>query len=517
MIISKTANESFSIDLSTYCDDWTYIEDLNCYALEQVPYVSKPKSVSLQSMHIYVPAIYMKEDGSMNPNAVIGGYTAQTAPILYQNGVAGYMEAEPRTISQKEKVYLDAGFVYVSVGSRGRGTQAPDGSYIGKSPAALVDLKAGVRFLKANDAVLAGDTSKIISIGTSAGGAMSSLLGVTGNSSEYIEYLEEIGAVMDQTDDIFAAQCYCPIADLEHADAAYEWMFCADSGYEGFMMPPGEHTAFQQALSAKLSAAYPAYYNSLGLIDKDGQRLILGEDGRSGSGYDYILGQIEASASKHLTKLVNKELDVDYTIEDYLSGNYTYMAMEMPMMKEVKKEGRDLRGFLTWDGQKAMISDLDAFVKHYRRRLKPCTAFDDLEYAEAENEEFGNASTHAMHFNLEIAPILEELKEDHPEAYAQYQEAYGRVKGDEGLMQRVHLINPMHFIDTDQTVDTAAHFRIRSGTFDAHTSFTVGMNLACKLAAENKTDVDYALVWDEDHGEADYPGELLDWIRKITK
>mgnify|MGYP000588657229 CR=1 FL=1 len=31
-----------------------------------------------------------------------------------------------------------------------------------KSPAGLVDLKAGVRFLKANDKVMAGDVNKII-------------------------------------------------------------------------------------------------------------------------------------------------------------------------------------------------------------------------------------------------------------------------------------------------------------------------------------------------------------------
>ena len=45
-----------------------------------------------------------------------------------------------------------------------RETQSEDGSYIGKSPAGLVDLKAGVRFLKANDKVMAGDANKIISL-----------------------------------------------------------------------------------------------------------------------------------------------------------------------------------------------------------------------------------------------------------------------------------------------------------------------------------------------------------------
>jgi acetyl esterase/lipase len=57
-----------------------------------------------------------------------------------------------------------------------------------------VDLKAAVRYLRYNDAVMPGDSDKIISNGTSAGGAMSSLLGAPGNSQDYRLYLEEIGA-----------------------------------------------------------------------------------------------------------------------------------------------------------------------------------------------------------------------------------------------------------------------------------------------------------------------------------
>lgn len=62
---------------------------------------------------------------------------------------------------------------------------------------------------------MAGDANKIISIGTSAGGAMSALLGTTGNSEDYKFYLEEIGAVMDSADDVYAVQVYCPITDLD--------------------------------------------------------------------------------------------------------------------------------------------------------------------------------------------------------------------------------------------------------------------------------------------------------------
>ena len=68
--------------------------------------------------------------------------------------------------------------------------------------------------------VMAGDANGIISIGDqrrgSNGGA---LLGTTRETVKITKvYLEEIGAVMDSTDDVYAAQVYCPITDLDHAD-----------------------------------------------------------------------------------------------------------------------------------------------------------------------------------------------------------------------------------------------------------------------------------------------------------
>lgn len=46
----------------------------------------------------------------------------------------------------------------------------------------------------------------------------------SGNAKEYEPYLKAIGAA-EEKDDIFAASCYCPIHNLEYADATYEWLF----------------------------------------------------------------------------------------------------------------------------------------------------------------------------------------------------------------------------------------------------------------------------------------------------
>lgn len=52
------------------------------------------------------------------------------------------------------------------------------------------------------------------------------------------------------------------------------------------------------------------------------------------------------------------------------------------------------------------------------------------------------------------------------------------------------------------------------GASDADTAFTISLALALRLANTGKT-VDYALVWDKPHCQADYPGEVCDWIERL--
>lgn len=54
-------------------------------------------------------------------------------------------------------------------------------------------------------------------------------MGVTGNSDLFEDYLNSIGAAMKDAngneikDNIKGSQCWCPITNLDTADAAYEW------------------------------------------------------------------------------------------------------------------------------------------------------------------------------------------------------------------------------------------------------------------------------------------------------
>ena len=451
-----------TMELADCRGQWFFDEGCRCWCLEDILYTEKATTPKFQRMSIFVPEAYLNADGTVAPEGEMGRFTTQTAPIIFENNSAGYMQMPhtwlggPRDEAEK---YLARGMVYVTCGCRGRESRDSQGKLCGKSPWALVDLKTGIRFLRHNAAVLPGDFSRIISVGWSAGGAMSSLVGITGDDSSYLPFLEQNGAFMDESDAVYAAQIYCPIVDLDHADLAYEWQFQRDTENESSPAgPAGVMTPFQEALSEKLSSAYVNYFNSLGLKHPDtGVPLILnGDSGRSGSGYDYLMSLLEDSATDYLTRLERGELPEKYCVQDYLLGRYTHQIPAPPpaagpdakpgkddlglhhagaavMMSQVEEglpegkplaappslgdlvsrppkgvpyvglefpmmdvPGNDKTGWLTWDGQRAHISSLDDYVLNHRRRMKPCTSFDTLGMDSGENQEFDNMDNIAI-------------------------------------------------------------------------------------------------------------------------
>ena len=574
-----------SMELSDCRDKWFFDEAWQVWCLEDILYTSKATTPKFQRMSIFVPKAFLNADGTVNHDGVCGAYTAATAPVIFENNSAGYMQMPhtwlggPRDEAGK---YLERGMVYVTCGSRGRESRDAEGRLCAKSPWTLVDLKTGIRFLRHNASVLPGDFSKLVSVGWSAGGAMSSLLGVTGNNPNYDSFLRDNGAFMDESDAVFAAQIYCPIIDLDHADLAYEWQFAADEENTASPVgPAGRMTPFQKALSGKLKEAYIRYFNGLGLKDPvTGETLLLSEDGRGGSGYEYLMARLEDSVTDYLTRLDAGKLPETHRAVDYLSGNYVYkapapapgpkpgeekddigllqghagpgVALQKPPFPEegpfpggkkpvgppslgdlvsrppkgvpyhglefpmVDTKGKDKSAWLSWDGERAHISSLDDYVLNHYRRMKPCTSFDTLGMDSGENQEFGTPERDYMHFSEVIPAAIESLKEQFPAEYARYYSAYAAALGDEELARRRYLINPLNYIGTEEISDKAEHFRVRVGAQDPDTAFTMSMTLALKLMAEGK-DTDYALVWDRPHCEADYPGEVCDWIDRIVK
>ncbi len=473
--------------------EWKYLPKSDCYVAENIPYCAAPVSPDLQSMHIYVPACYMKPDGQINPEGTYTlrsgvTYTADTVPVILYNDIGGYSECRPAGLIDRNKEFPENGFVLVSIGARGRQSADENGEPVGKAPMGLVDLKAGIRWLRKHKNELPGNYDRIISVGTSAGGAMSSLLGATGNSEYFLPYLKEIGAQMDERDDIYAAQCYCPITDLDHADMAYEWMFRAKAvSTRGARELPVVMNTFHRNLSAELYKDYPAYINSLSLGAE------LGADGRSGSFYTGLMEKVSQSLTKFL------KLNTGY--EEYL-------------VKELNA-GTDM---IRWDGERAVITDLDQYVRVFIGRMKSCPAFDGLYLETFENQEFGTSDRPREHFSAATAKAFSQLQEITSDKAA----ASGRPLPEKWaispeMSDRAQHFNPLYYIlASERKSDIAPHYRIRLGSRDADTSFSVSYSLYLALKAAG-TDADYALVWGLGHCNADYPGEFTDWVDRICR
>lgn len=549
-ILNKT------MELSECRGKWRLDEKHGAWCLEDILYTPVATTPKFQRLSIFVPSRLMRADGSFAEEA-------RKTPVVFENNSAGYMQMPhvwldgPRCYAQQ---YLDHGLIYVSAGCRGRESRDANGRLI-KGPCTLVDLKTAIRFLRHNREVLPGDWDRIISAGWSAGGAMSSLLAVSGDNENFLPYLEANGAFLEESDAIFAAQIYCPIVDLEHADLAYEWMFQADRECEDSPAGPAETmTPFKEALSAVLAKRYVAYFNSLRLRHPaTGEVLALNEDGRSGSAYDYLMERLNDSATDYLTRLEAGKLPETYSAADYLSGNYL-AKVPAPKAPRPDRDSDTRRGtqpmggkppappslgdlvsrppegtpfvdrkpqflqvpgspkpWLTWDGRRATVSDLDTYVRNHRRRMKPCTAFDKLDMDSGENQAFGTPEQDYVHYVPAIAHAIAQLKDRFPEEYARYYEAYASAAGDPALEERVRLLNPLSFIGTEEKSSQAKYYRIRVGASDADTSLSVSMTLALKLQNADCGTVDYALVWDQPHSEADYPGDVLEWIDSISE
>lgn len=122
-------------------------------AWRNIPYVETPVIPEYQRLNLFAPeALFAGE--------CVNGYTLDTAPVFVPNTVGGYMPG--------------------ALDGPGEDRRRP-----GQAPACIVDYKAAVRWLHYFAADLPGDAGKIIANGTSAGGALSALMGASGNHPDY--------------------------------------------------------------------------------------------------------------------------------------------------------------------------------------------------------------------------------------------------------------------------------------------------------------------------------------------
>lgn len=584
-------NQALAFDNSK----WNYDADNDVYWQVKVSYCSEPETTDYETMGIYVPGAYFKgeknSDGTytciVNHETKIRGYTGDTAPIVFPINTAGYSaQAAPEDYNYESvSEYLQAGFIYVHAGMRGRDNGYDSSgslTYSGGAPWGVTDLKAAVRYYRYNNDSLPGDTDRIFTFGHSGGGAQSALMGATGDSELYNEYLVSIGAAMfdedgnSLSDAICGAMCWCPITSLDYADAAYEW----NMGQYSTEGTRAENT-WTSALSQDLAESYAAYINDLQLADEEGEILKLEKsaDGiyTSGSYYNYLLSVIETSLNHFLN---DTEFPYAKTSDQEKSGGGfgggapgsegkpddgsapdgkpqagKPPEQEIPDNQKMEQAGNekeeertyaspqeyidDLNGDGKWveyDAKtgKATVISMEGFVKHCKQAGKAVGAFDDTNRSQAENKLFGNDDNDALHFDSQLANLLEKNQskyEDFDDWESSIVEDYKNDLGEvdklgTDLQTRQNMYNPMYDLSSyykgENTSTVAPYWRIRSGIEQNDTALTTETNLALALKQnESVKDVDFETVWGQGHTSAERSGNssenFIKWINDCLK
>ena len=459
-------------------------KEIKYRAFEYIPYVANPIDIDQQYMNIYIPEEYFN-------NGTINGYNSQTAPIFMPNNVGGYMPSQPMTPKVENNkpnsaLYaLSKGYVVASPATRGRTNKASDGNFIGKAPAVIVDLQAATAYLHANDATMPGNAKRIITNGTSAGGAVSLLQGATGNTADYQPYLQALGAATASTD-VYASSAYAPITNLDAADMAYEWSYNGITSFNKVTMGQGElpqanvggapapmQRSVQRvnltnddiAYSDLLKSHFPDYVNNLQLRDRTGVILKLDKKG-NGTFKQYVKSFIIDAANK------------------------------------AKSNGTDLSrySFLVLDKNTGMVKDIDwDAYNSFTSRSKAPGAFDSRSNDSGENSLFGTSSSDTNHFTITAA-----LHDITPNNNVYVENA-----------KIVTMMNPMNYLGSPSATN-AKYYRIRYGTADSNTS--VAIPLIVGTRAQNLGySVDMATPFGVDHaGDYDLQ-DLFNWMDSIVK
>ena len=459
-------------------------KEIKYRAFEYIPYVSNPIDIDQQYINIYIPEEYFN-------NSTVNGYNTQTAPIFMPNNVGGYMPSQPMAPKVENNkpnsaLYaLSRGYVVASPATRGRTNKASDGNFIGKAPAVIVDLQAATAYLHANDATMPGNAKRIITNGTSAGGAVSLLQGATGNTSDYQPYLQALGAATASTD-VYASSAYAPITNLDAADMAYEWSYNGITSFNKVTMGQGDLpqanvggapapmqrsvqrvnlTNNDVAYSDLLKSHFPDYVNNLQLRDRTGVILKLDKKG-NGTFKQYVKSFIIDAANK------------------------------------AKSNGADLSrySFLLLDKNTGLVKDIDwDAYNSFTSRSKVPGAFDSRSNDSGENSLFGTSTSDTNHFTITAA-----LHDTTPNNDVYVENA-----------KIVTMMNPMNYLGSPSATN-AKYYRIRYGTADSNTS--VAIPLIVGTRAQNLGySVDMATPFGVDHaGDYDLQ-DLFNWMDSIVK
>lgn len=456
-----------------------------------------------QSLYVFVP------ETATNKSAIIlnvnnGGWFASELRAGIENG--GKYVSNSNT--DKVGAALAAGYVYVDVGTRGRGIVGADGSYPGHAPAAVVDTKAAIRWLRLNDDALAGSAERIVVTGTSGGGGLTAVVAASGDSQDFLPYLQEIGAAgvtaegkSTLSDAVFAAIAYCPITDLGHTDMAYEWLYGAHRKAEN--TAGGSLSKLQSAASSHLASGYAQYLSGLGLELSDGRSLIVD------------------TMPEAISTAVIAEVERHIAAGGSIPARGQPFDVSVPGMRGDSMRITQINNWVTVEGGKVTDFNLQEFLAFVANvtPLKPVPAFDRSHNTgnigiDGENTLFGSPSQAWSNFtpyawNANDVAGDGSGKDDTGLDWQQW------IMGDGALVaEQLRLINPFTYLRSE--THAAPYWYVRFGMIDRDNSFATEVALARAIAVDPDVhNLDFAFPWMTPHsGDYDVQAAYR-WLAKI--
>lgn len=257
-------------------------------------YVENPNSTR-QRFDIYVPAHATANSPILhmvNNTAWTSNSYPYAAPAF--DPETGVFTPGPDTSANA----LNRGYIVLTSGVRTYGVPSVDEG-LGKSPATFADSKAVLRFLRANmgadKAIKVGNPELVFVTGFSGGGALSNVLGASGDSPDYFAEMYEIGAVglewkgktpfasatLNQktdaanwsstiSDAYLGVVSWAAMDDFQMGEQALAW-FTSEKRWE--QPNPATKTPAMMLASNSMAVDYVEYVNALGLKDENGKTL----------------------------------------------------------------------------------------------------------------------------------------------------------------------------------------------------------------------------------------------------
>lgn len=517
-------------------------------------YVARPNRAEDQLINIYIPA-NATADSPILLYVNNGGWTSNSYPT---NTLIEGRDYNGQT--DKAGVALKEGYVLVSYGGRSRANEPVDGKYLGHSPSIMTDTKAVVRYLRFNKKALpAGDPEKIIVTGTSGGGALSTVVAASGNSPDYYPSLYEIGAAgitrkADGTyasapgygDNVFGVIAYCPITDLGHACAAYEWLYgdARKALYaSGEMSYPYADEASILATSDALAAMYGPYVDGLGLKD-DAGKAITGANLR-----DYIASLMREEIAQSIEEFGVAQMQKDVEQEIRRRGFGGPMGGRggqggpggqrpgqgrpngqpgqqggpggQPAAQQAT-EHRVNNGWVVFNADGTFTYDLEkhlAYVARYTT-LKVAPAFSNTglyNNAQSEDTLFGSETDAYSPFNAWSWDHDTRANQVGKDDTGLGWEEFLQTEDGRRLALQVKMASAIDYLIEGKS-DTAPFWYVRHGMDDRDTSFAVEATLfaAVKNSAQIRN-ANVGFAWLRPHsGDYDVP-EAYAWLKGILK